>query len=261
MRIQRERLARKAEHRKTSVRRLDRAGGVTEKVPVRPPRRINWEIISSLAAVVISIFTLYEMKTDRAAAYRPDLSIADTVIAIAWDENGIAATPSESAAERILRYAESEDVINTTVPLKIYNIGVGTAKDITLSWAHEDNLKSIEACFDDYGGIEITTCSTCGEVFGTVHGFPPDIIRYDFMLNAADTYNTIYLPQLYLDFLVQYASRATILDGYPTLTLTANYTDVQGTQYSQEITMTYELITGSWGEENYCVFNLHFTEA
>lgn len=266
MRIYRKKTAYRAERRRNALRSLktvDECGTGPAAPGKKRSKVINWNMVSSLISVlmaVITLLTLFEMKADRTAAYRPDISFADALIAVAWDENGLAAAPDKDITAQILRYTGSESLINADVPLKVYNIGVGTAKDIALSWDQAENLAAFASCFDDCGGIEIDTCPTCAEVFGTVHGFPPDIIRYDFMLNSAETYNTVYFPQLYLDFLTLYAGQAGVTDSYPTLTLTADYYDVQGTRYSQKITVSFELIAGSWGRGNYCVFNMHFTE-
>lgn len=242
--------------------RVDTSNG--EKVKNgKPAGWIDWNMISSLISVVMAVITfltLLEMKSDRDAAYRPDLSFADTTMAIVWDDDGKPTDPKPEKAEYIVGYAGGEDRINAAVPLHLYNIGVGTAKDVTLRWNQEENLEAFRSCFDTCGGIEMDTCDTCGEVFGTVHGLPPEIIRYDFMLNSADVCNTIYFPELYLDLLTCYAGQASLSSSCPVLSLTAEYSDVQGTKYTQKITVTFELIVGGRGTENYSVWNLHFTE-
>lgn len=66
--------------------------------------------------------------------YLPDIVLGNTLVAIAWDKDGLPYISDE--AKNVITELISDDTTNINIlpQMKIYNIGVGTAKDITLTW-------------------------------------------------------------------------------------------------------------------------------
>lgn len=93
------------------------------------------QICISIISTVLVLLTLFEMQAQRNATYFPDISLNQTEVAIAWNKNGLLDTNiSDETKQIISKIANTDTQINVPPQLKIYNIGVGTAKDITFVW-------------------------------------------------------------------------------------------------------------------------------
>ena len=81
------------------------------------------------------------MQAERNATYLPDISLSNTKVAISWDKNGLLCIPPE--VEDIVSKMVDEDItINKLPQIKIYNIGAGTAKNISFNWNNQRNIQA-----------------------------------------------------------------------------------------------------------------------
>lgn len=55
-------------------------------------KKANIEIIISAISTIFVLLTLFEMKAERNAAYKPEISISNSQIAIVWDETDVLQT-------------------------------------------------------------------------------------------------------------------------------------------------------------------------
>ena len=106
-----------------------------------PFKKKNYELKNTAIQIAISIIstflvllTLFEMQAERNATYLPDISLNNTEVAIAWDENGLPYISDEAEAAFSKMINDNNTQVNTLPQIEVYNIGVGTAKDITFIW-------------------------------------------------------------------------------------------------------------------------------
>lgn len=83
-----------------------------------PFRKKNFELKNATIEIVISIIstllvllTLFEMQAERNATYLPDISLNNTEVAIAWDENGLPYI-SDEAEEVFSKMLDNNTQIN-----------------------------------------------------------------------------------------------------------------------------------------------------
>lgn len=80
--------------------------------------------------------------------------MGNTEIAISWDENGLPYICEEYLD--IISRITSDDIVVNEIPLmRIYNIGVGTAKDITLRWNTHKNIEQFMNILNRYDDVNI----------------------------------------------------------------------------------------------------------
>lgn len=222
------------------------------------------EIGISIVSVILVLLTLFEMQADRNAAYRPDVSFADIEVAITWEGECETENPEENQPLNLDPFFEKYDV-NATPQLMMYNIGVGTAKNIKLQWDHGANVENFIKAFEPYDDISIllddnmiyieTDKSVIGQ--GVGNGYTAD-----FMLSSAEDYCTIQFPVAYSYLIRELLTRSLPSNQLPTLSLSVTYTDIQNKAYSKVINIyiqTISYISDAYGN-GCCVYNLHFAE-
>ena len=222
------------------------------------------EIAISIISTILVLLTLFEMQADRNAAYRPDISFADAEVAIAWDGELETENTEENQSWNLDSFFETYDV-NVTPQLMMYNIGVGTAKNIKLQWDHGSNVENFIEAFEPYDDISIllddnmiyieTDKSVIGQ--GVGNGYTTE-----FMLSSVEDYCTIQFPIAYSYLIRELLTRSLPSNQLPTLSLSVTYTDIQNKTYSKCINIyiqTISYISDAYGN-GCCVYELHFTE-
>lgn len=110
----------------------------TEKNPFQKKsfdhKNASIQILISVISTFIVLLTLFEMQAARNATYLPDISFGNKEVAISWDANGLPYI-SDETKDVISKVVNDDNTeINRIPRLKIYNLGVGVAKDISFVW-------------------------------------------------------------------------------------------------------------------------------
>ena len=203
------------------------------------------QIIISIISTILVLLTLLEMQAARNATYLPNISLDKTEIAIAWDENGTIYSIDEEIKDFLLKVDKGNNDINSISELKIYNIGVGTAKDIALIWDHKKNMQQFIDVFKSYDDIEVVYEKSMVYIKTTMAEYGVGIVgqqHLDFMLNSTQEYNTLLLPIPYANLIRELFVRTTNAEEFPTLFLDVYYTDVQGKRYSKQIQLNVQIL-------------------
>lgn len=216
------------------------------------------QITISIISTFLVLLTLFEMQAERNAIYLPDISLSNTKVAISWDKNGLPCITQE--AENIVSKMADDTIINKLPQIKIYNIGVGTAKNISFNWDTQRNMKAfmdvLNLCDDidisfDGNMLHLKTPSIeqgIGE---------PDKSQFDFLLNSTQEFETLAFPFSYYT-LIKEAYIRTDDKEIPTLYLSVSYSDVQGKAYNRNIQINADI---SFLEQNpdgsgFCIYTL-----
>lgn len=217
------------------------------------------QITISIISTFIVLFTLFEMQAARNATYLPDISLSNTEVAIAWDKNGLSYI-SEDDMNTISKITKEDTVINKLPQIKIYNIGVGTAKDISFEWNTSKNIKQfmhiLNSCDDinisfDRSMVNIKTPSIEQGIF------IPDNSQIDFLLNSTQEYDTLIFPLSYYQLIKEIYMRTDTRE-VPTLYLSVSFSDVQGKVYKKNIQINTNIsfMTQNPDGSGFCVFTL-----
>lgn len=217
------------------------------------------QITISIISTFLVLLTLFEMQAERNATYLPDISLSNTKVAISWDKNGLPCITQE-AEDIVSKMADDDTIINKLPQIKIYNIGVGTAKNISFNWDTQRNMKAfmdvLNLCDDidisfDGNMLHLKTPSIkqgIGE---------PDKSQFDFLLNSTQEFETLAFPFSYYT-LIKEAYIRTDDKEIPTLYLSVSYSDVQGKAYNRNIQINADI---SFLEQNpdgsgFCIYTL-----
>lgn len=217
------------------------------------------QITISIISTFLVLLTLFEMQAERNATYLPDISLSNTKVAISWDKNGLPNITQE-VKDIVSKMAEEDTIINKLPQIKIYNIGVGTAKNISFSWNTQRNIKAfmdiLNPCDDinvsfDGNMLQIKTPTTeqgIGEA---------DNIQFDFLLNSTKEFETLAFPYSYYTLIKESYIR-TNNKKIPPLYLSVSYLDVQGEAYNKTIQINADIF---FLEENsdgsgFCIYTL-----
>lgn len=228
----------------------------------------------SMVSILLVFFTLQEMKQERNIAYQPDLVLGTSSVGMIWDETGELISEDDQTVFSLDYYEDENTYNNTTAYLKLYNIGSGNAKNLTVEWDFKEDIPlfvdilnsnpNIEASIDPPNEIKENYSLCFANKAG--YGFPCKNIKIDYLLNNAQHYEMIELPLVYETIYrllsVHYANGENfglLADQWsiPPIHLLVSYSDVQGKFYSKrfEISMTYELFVPG-GAQGICLFTL-----
>lgn len=221
------------------------------------------QIVISIISTIIVLLTLFEMQAARNASYLPDISFSNTKVAIAWDKNGLPYTNTDDL-DVITKLTDEDTVINKLPQIKIYNIGVGTAKDISFEWNNEQNINEFIYILNSYNDINITydkgmvnikTPTSEQGIWG------PDESQIDFLLNSTQEYDTLLFPLSYYELIKEFYIRTDAKE-IPTIKLTVSYSDVQGKVYKSTIKINANIyfMTKNPDGSGFCVFTLNPTK-
>ena len=102
------------------------------------------EIIISIVSILLVYFTLVEMQVARNNSYLPDIHFSKTSFAITWN------MPEQSDSNELMdnmfqQLCSTTEYIDTVPQIELINIGMGTAKNIHMEWAHSDNMRALSS--------------------------------------------------------------------------------------------------------------------
>lgn len=217
------------------------------------------QITISIVSTFLVLLTLFEMQAERNATYLPNISLSNTNVAISWDKNGLPCITQE--VKNISTKIVDEDIIINKVPqIKIYNIGVGTAKNISFNWDTQKNVKAMMDVLNPCDDIDI---SFDGNMLylktpNTEQGIGVfDKNQYDFLLNSTEEFETLVFPFSYYT-LIRESYIRTDNKEIPTLYLSVSYSDVQGKIYNNTIQINADisLLIENPDGSGFCIFTL-----
>ena len=221
------------------------------------------EIIISITSTALVLFTLFEMQAARNASYRPDITLGLTQVFITWNTE---ITESNNPNMGSISTPSYQGIDLDSVPsINLYNIGVGTAKDIIISWNHPNNFSQFVKALEPYNDIQIQHIENNLYVETrsqhTEYGLEQNT-KFDFMLSSSEEYYTIKFPIYYFNLYKELFIRTPYNTSFPRLSLTISYTDIQNKSYSKNISVhikpvLYEVTELSNGS---CHFLLEFVE-
>lgn len=231
-----------------------------------PFRKKNFELKNAAIQITISLIstflvllTLFEMQAERNATYLPDIFLSNTEAAISWDKNGLPCITQE-AEDIVSKIADEDTIINKLPQIKIYNIGVGTAKNISFNWDTQRNMKAfvdmlnpcddINISFD--GNMLYIKTPTSEQGIGE-----SDKSQFDFLLNSTQEFETLAFPFSYYT-LIKESYIKTDNKEIPTLYLSVSYSDVQGKSYNNtiQINANISFLTENPDGSGFCIFTL-----
>lgn len=209
-------------------------------------------VVSSVISVIslIALFlTLNEMKEERNASLRPNLSFGTSQIIIAWNSDGSTKNLNEELLESISYYLEDDSIVNRLPSIKMFNIGVGTAKNVHLKWNNEENVKEFNFAFknnnvsasleiENYHMKVITENNTM---------YSPVFLEnyYDFILNSKQDSISIAFPLVYEEIVKILFTESYVEFGnpyyLPCFSFEVSYSDIQNKKYSQTLRICFRL--------------------
>lgn len=213
-------------------------------------RKIRWDVIAavttSITAVItafLTVITVCQMKVDRDTSYKPEILFNPIRREFSWDETGncdwmndVSNKDKEGESEKEGALQEGTVTAPIGVILNTVNVGVGTAKHIYFEW-HESNIHKLKdyliQCDETKEGFmeidEDIKVIYGNKVFGMSK---PSTVAHMYMLPmASETYDIVFPPSYYL--LIQEIIKAGgTSEEIPCIILTANYTDIQGKEYT-----------------------------
>lgn len=206
------------------------------------------QIIISVISTIIVLLTLFEMQAQRNAAYRPDIVLSNSEVAIVWDENNLK-TDNGETFEAISKYMNDKENINAIPQMQIYNIGVGTAKDIQIKWNKKENIKFLSDVLKETENINVIYDNQkleIGEGKEKITIMDSENTNFDFILNLSQNKNKITLPLSYF-YLINELYKNNQAENAPDLFINISYSDIQGKSYSTDLKLS---ITPAFGTIN-----------
>lgn len=218
------------------------------------------QIAISIISTILVLLTLFEMQAGRNATYLPDISLSNTKVAISWDENGLPCITQE-VEDMVSKIADKDTIINELPQIKVYNIGVGTAKNISFNW---DNQRNIKAFMDILNPCDDIALSYDSNILNIQ---TPDIKKgigtysehqFDFLLNSTQEFETFAFPLSYYTLIKESYIRTDTKE-IPTLYLLASYSDIQGEIYNKtiKINANINILVENPDGSGFCIFTLN----
>ena len=205
--------------------------------------------IATVISVVLVYYTLEEMKTERQNAYRPYIQF-DTISYVIQTSDDM---EDFEKVEGLTVYNSDPKIkeMNLTpeLILNTKNIGVGTAKDISISISRESSLNAINAFNDTSAYSDIVCCEGIHGYFaefsdGTFDGalyFENEVDIAYLLPNAQDEFEyslpTVYytlIEALRIEYEHVYYDPFTIGIRIPDIEIFITYSDVQGIVYTEK---------------------------
>lgn len=198
----------------------------------------------ALLSLICTVCTLREMQKDRETAYMPSILMNPTEYSFSWDENGHETWYDLEKGNVETGYADDGTInASSSIPIKLFtdshletfsivNAGVGTARDISLTWEKgnthrlfeylvEQNPEKEDFCkigksvsFEYEEGIVIT-------------GLETDSFLLYALPNASEAY-TIALPTQYTILIHEIIKCNKYGDDFPNVFLHMSYSDISG---------------------------------
>ena len=205
------------------------------------------------------LVTLFEMQAARNATYMPDVALSSTEVAIAWDENGLPYVAAEDM-EIISKIIKEDTIVNSSPKMKIYNLGVGIARNISFKWEKSRNIKQFMNILNGSADIEVSVddglinIKTPRMEYGI---WEPDNVTMDMLLNSTEEYESLFFPYSYYQ-LIREVYIGTGERRIPDVCLTISFSDIQGKVYEKHMQINTQI---SFMKQNadgsgFCVFYL-----
>lgn len=197
----------------------------------------------TLVSLLLVFITLLEMKIQRNNTYMPQIvAESNEKIEMSWD----------SKSDFI--FLKEDTNMYNQIYLNIYNVGVGVARNLEFAW-DKDNV-SVLANYINKNSVdfsislinEMMVIKTTGIEVGGV-GLER-ISKLNFLAPNVDEPYKVNLPiqyiQLYKIMLIEQ------INNYPPIQLKVSYTDIQGKEYEQVLTLTIkpDILLSSSGNES-----------
>lgn len=221
------------------------------------------QITISIFSTLLILLTLFEMQAERNATYLPDISISNTKVAISWDKNGLPCITQE-VQDIVSKTADEDTIINKLPQLKVCNIGVGTAKNISFNWDIQRNMEAfmdilnpcddIDVSFD--GNMLYIKTPASEEGIGV-----PDKSQFEFLLNSTQEFESFAFPFSYYTLIKETYIRTANRE-IPTLYLSVSYSDVQGKVYNNiiQINARISFLMEHPDGSGFCIYTLTSTK-
>ncbi|SHK07384.1 hypothetical protein SAMN02745136_01599 [Anaerocolumna jejuensis DSM 15929] len=197
----------------------------------------------TLVSLLLVFITLLEMKIQRNNTYMPQIvAESNEKIEMSWD----------SKSDFI--FLKEDTNMYNQIYLNIYNVGVGVARNLEFAW-DKDNV-SVLANYINKNSVdfsislinEMMVIKTTGIEVGGL-GLER-ISKLNFLAPNVDEPYKVNLPiqyiQLYKIMLIEQ------INNYPPIQLKVSYTDIQGKEYEQVLTLTIkpDILLSSSGNES-----------
>lgn len=221
------------------------------------------QIIISIISILLVYVTLLEMQVDRNNAYLPDIYFNKTSFVITWDVNG---SPDLDCSddEMFQALCQTTNYVNMVPRIELENIGMGTAKNIHLEWAHSSNMRALV----NYLYTINDTSSFTYEINGhftvitadghTIQSTSRPFLDITYMKNEPQG-DSISIPYEYW-LCIRHICRNYNSGGLnlPDIKIALHYYDIQGKEYRIEKTIQIQLYMLTLNPDNsgYASFNL-----
>lgn len=200
--------------------------------------------VLTLLSVILAFCTVRQMQKDREMAYMPSILINPTEYSFSWDKDGHETWYDLEKGNVETDYAD-DGTINASfsIPMKLFadthletfsivNTGVGTARDISLTWV-KDNTQRLFEYLVEHNPEKEHFCQIGKSVsFEYEEGLVITELETDSLLlyalpNAAETY-TIPLPAQYTILIHEIIKCNKHGDNLPNIFLQMSYFDISG---------------------------------
>lgn len=224
--------------------------------------------ILTLCSVIISLWTLNEMREQRTATYRPDIVFSEVEYELRWD---LSSDFSKLKID-ILDNGMSIEKQSIFEHSKITNIGSGAAKNITFSWS-DNNIYEYAKKINQSKSLELNYISSnmIELVFNDwsyIEGHSYNTFKYLLPIyDEKDIENSyISFPMYYKYMIAMYMATSLEEDAndkkfmdksFPPLKGKITYSDIQGKFYSKEIKFVIVPILTEYSQEG--TFKIRFT--
>lgn len=232
----------------------------------------------SLVGICISAWSVHQMKEDRRSAYKPDILINPYEIKILWNKDGLEQwvqissdeNPSIENEDDPFSSSIIESILKASLDaLPIANIGVGTAKNISVSW-DSGNIRRLLNKLIEYDTDYSSFCTIRDNA--VIFSFHDHLVQvsnvtdsfYMYMLPSAEKDSELFLTlPLPYSIIIQelikqpdfYFNKGTFS---PSLFMNLSYEDILGNQYSDLIALkiTRSLYSTSSDGSGYAVLEI-----
>ncbi|SCZ77502.1 hypothetical protein [Pseudobutyrivibrio xylanivorans] len=218
-------------------------------------------IISVLSVIltVVSLFVVYmtlkEMQVERDAAYRPDLYMDSIGCEFLWDsgykeyrsiteiENG-EHFYTESDVKEIKEYIKDDDNLNKKLKFKLFNIGVGTAKKVEISWEIDDFIDEMNSFLPDGIEISVDDSIVIEDEYSTLYEYADIPKKQEILVvrNSVGEDEYIQLPDIYTKFIDTWLFHDYKHDTLPDIKLHVDYYDIQNKKYEKDFVITSKIV-------------------
>lgn len=217
------------------------------------------QITISMISTFLVLLTLFEMQAERNATYLPDIYLSNAKVAISWDKNGLPCITPE-IEDIVSKMADEDIIINKLPQIKIYNIGVGTAKNISFNWNTQRNMEAFMDILNPCDGINVSFDGNMLQIKtpATEQGIgEADNSQFDFLLNSTKEFETLAFPYSYYTLIKESYIRTDNKE-IPTLYLSVSYSDVQGKAYNRTIQINADIffLEKNSDGSGFCIYTL-----